>query len=36
MIENVTKSSYWKNKILFARNVIDPIVPEKKALFAEK
>lgn len=36
MIENVTKSSYWKNKILFARNVLDPIVPQNKELFAEK
>ncbi len=36
MIENVTKSSYWKNKILFARNVIDPVVPQEQKVFAEK
>lgn len=33
MIENVTKSSYWKNKILFARDVISG---EAKAVLAEK
>jgi len=37
MIENVSKSSYWKKKILFARNVIDPIGAENQAApLAEK
>jgi cell wall-associated NlpC family hydrolase len=35
MIENVTKSSYWKQKILFARNVIDPVTTASKAVMAE-
>lgn len=35
MIENVTKSSYWKNKICFARNVIDPVTTANKAVMAE-
>lgn len=36
MIENVTQSSYWKNKILFARNVIDPVTTANVAVMAEK